>query len=74
VVADKQFAVTRFLRLHIEGPTTGPKNEMHLGETAEMIRQIFIALMLLSVTVALVAWYSADSVLDVQVIKASTAQ
>jgi len=62
------------MRLHIEGPTMGPKNEMHLGEIAEMIRQVFIALMLLSLTVALVAWYSAGSVLDVQVIKASTAQ
>jgi hypothetical protein len=38
-----------------------------------MIREIFIALMLLSLTVSLVAWYSAGSGLDVQQVEASMA-
>ena len=39
-----------------------------------MIREIFVALMLLSLTVALVAWYSAGSGLSVQQVEASMAR
>jgi hypothetical protein len=39
-----------------------------------MIREIFIALVLLSLTVSIVAWYSAGSRLSVQQVEASMAR
>jgi len=39
-----------------------------------MIREIFIALVLLSLTVSIVAWYSAGSGLSVQQVEASMAR
>lgn len=39
-----------------------------------MIREIFVALMLLSLTVALVGWYSAGSGLSVQQVQAGMAR
>lgn len=50
------------------------QNENASREVAEMIREIFVALMLLSLTVSLVAWYSAGSGLSVQQVEASMAR
>jgi hypothetical protein len=42
-------------------------------EVAEMIRELFMAFVLLSLTVAAVAWYSGGSRLSVQQVEASLA-